>query len=135
MADPVARLLVVAVVVALLAVAPVLWRRRQHAVAAGPAVHPPVPLALLDDSPRTWVVFTTPYCASCGPATDRIRAADPSARVVTVDATVERALAGTFSVRSAPTLLLADAGGSVQTRIVGLEALDRYLLAGSRSPE
>src|SRR5205823_8989484 len=44
--------------------------------------HPSIPRALLDGAPRTWVVFTTPYCASCGPVEDRLRQSDPDSRVV-----------------------------------------------------
>jgi len=93
--------------------------------------HPDVPASLLDGALRTWVVFTTPFCASCGPVEARLRAADPKARVVKVDATREPALAEAFSVRSAPTALLADGRGRVMARLVGAEAVDRYV----RSPK
>jgi hypothetical protein len=122
-----ARLLVVAVMLGLFAVAPVLWRRRQRSIAAGPTEHPPVPSALLDGSDRTWVLFTTPWCASCGPVEERLRASDPDARVIRVDATREPELAGAFSVKSAPTALLADRDGRVQARLVGAAAVDRYV--------
>ena len=90
-----------------------------------------LPLHLVDGADRTWVVFTTPYCASCGPVTDRLRADDPAARVVTVDATREPALADAFRIRSAPTVLLADGDGEVQARLVGATAVEGYLV-GSR---
>ena len=48
-----------------------------------------------------------------------------------MDATRHPALAGTFSVRTAPTVLLADGEGQVQARLVGIEAVSRYVLAGS----
>ena len=121
------RLLVVAVMLGLFALAPVLWRRRQRSIAAGPAEHPPVPRSLLDGSDRTWVLFTTPWCASCGPVEERLRASDPDARVIKVDATREPELAGAFSVKSAPTALLADRDGRVQARLVGAAAVDRYV--------
>lgn len=89
--------------------------------------HPRVPAALLDGADRTWVVFTTPYCASCGPVKDRLASADPLARVVTVDATRDPSLADAFYVRSAPTVLLADAAGEVQARLVGAPAVVDYL--------
>lgn len=92
--------------------------------------HPRVPDALRHPRDgRTWVVFTTPFCASCGPVTDRIAHADPDARIVTVDATSEPALADAFHVRSAPTVLLADAAGRVTERLVGADAVVRYLSA------
>ena len=92
--------------------------------------HPVVPAALRAGSDRTWVVFTSPYCATCGPVADRLRASDPGARVVKVDATREPHLAQAFSVRSAPTVLLADRDGRVRARLVGPEAVDDYV----RSP-
>jgi len=91
--------------------------------------HPLVPASLRADAERTWVVFTTPYCASCGPVEDSLRASDPGARVVRVDATREPMLADAFRVRSAPTVVLADADGQVQARLVGAEAVYRWTSA------
>ena len=122
-----ARLLVVAVMLALFAVAPVLWKRRQRSIEAGPAEHPPVPRSLLDGADRTWVLFTTPWCATCGPVEELLRASDPDARVVKIDATRQPDLAGALAVRSAPTALLADRDGQVQARLVGAAAVDRYV--------
>ena len=89
--------------------------------------HPPVPASLLADAARTWVVFTSPYCATCGPVADRLRALDPGARVVKVDATRQPDLADAFSIRSAPTALLADADGQVHARLVGADAVEAYV--------
>ena len=91
---------------------------------------PRLPADLMEGADRTWVVFTTPMCASCGPVIERLQEADPSARVVTVDATRELPLADAFRIRSAPTVLLADASGTVQTRLVGASAVEAYV----RSP-
>lgn len=91
--------------------------------------HPRLPSALLDGASRTWVVFTTPYCASCEPVERQLRTSDPSARVVKVDATRSPRLATAFHVRSAPTVLLADRNGEVQTRLVGAGAVHNYLSA------
>ena len=99
------------------------WRHRVHA--EQPA-HPLVPPALLDGAERTWVVFTTPWCATCGPLEERIRRADPGARVVEVDAARERFLAEAFSVRTAPTVLLADGEGRVKVRLVGPSAVEHF---------
>lgn len=88
-----------------------------------------LPAHLVEGAGRTWVVFTTPYCASCGPVTDRLRSEDPGARVAVVDAMAEPALADAFRIRSAPTVLLADADGMVQARLVGAAAVDDYLQA------
>lgn len=122
------------VVVALIVVVAVgtrLYRRWGSGLQAERPDHPEVPASLLDGAPRTWLVFTTPYCASCGPVEASLRASDPTARVVKVDATREPSLADAFSIRSAPTALLADGDGRVMARLVGAEAVDRYV----RSPE
>jgi hypothetical protein len=103
------------------------WRAR---VAGDQRPVPRLPAALLDGAERTWVVFTTPMCASCGPVVERLQSADPDAHVITVDATREIPLADAFRVRSAPTVLLADGAGEVQARLVGAAAVDRYV----RSP-
>lgn len=92
-----------------------------------------VPPELLDGADRTWIVFTTPYCATCGPVRDRLAMDDPTARVVTVDATREPHLADAFEVRSAPTVLLADARGDVQARLVGAPAVRDYFAARSET--
>jgi thiol-disulfide isomerase/thioredoxin len=123
------RLLVVVALVAVLAAAPVWYRRRQARLQRGPEAHPPVPAQLVEGAERTWLLFTTPWCVSCGPVEEQLRAADPEARVVKVDATRQPDLAATFSVRTAPTALLADRAGRVQARLVGLEAVSRYLVA------
>jgi thiol-disulfide isomerase/thioredoxin len=100
------------------------WRTRRETEQPD---HPTVPASLRAGSDRTWVVFTSPYCASCGPVADRLQASDPGARVVKVDATREPQLADAFSVRSAPTVLLADSQGTVQARLVGPEAVENYV--------
>jgi hypothetical protein len=121
-----ARLLIVVALLGLFAVAPTLYRRRQRRLAA-PTIHPSVPATLTAGAERTWVLFTTPWCASCGPVEEQLRALDPTARFVKVDATQDRALAADFSVRSAPTALLADRNGEVQARLVGPEAVSQFV--------
>lgn len=125
-ADVELRLVIVVALLGLFAVAPSLYRRRRR---RAPAVHPPVPATLTAGAERTWVLFTTPWCASCAPVEEQLRASDPSARFVKVDATQERALAAEFSVRSAPTALLADRNGEVQARLVGAEAVSQFVQA------
>ncbi|MGI8809264.1 MAG: thioredoxin family protein [Acidimicrobiales bacterium] len=95
--------------------------------------HPLVPTSLRAGADRTWVVFTSPYCATCGPVEARLRASDPGARVVKVDATRQPHLADAFSIRSAPTALLADAEGNVSARLVGAEAVEEYVRAARTS--
>lgn len=124
------RLVVVAAVVALFVVARLASDRRRRRLAADDAPVPRLPAKLVEGSP-TWVVFTTPYCGSCGPLADRLRSADPDAAVVTVDATEEPALAEAYRIRSAPTVLLAAADGTVERRFVGAAAVEAYLKDGS----
>ena len=121
---------VVVAIVLLLVFARGWYRRYRAAVVAARPDHPRLPDTLRHPSAqRTWVVFTTPLCASCGPVTARLADADPDAHVVTIDATLEPHLADAFSVKAAPTVLLADAGGNVTERFVGAQAVDRYLAA------
>ena len=100
------------------------WRRR---IAEDRGPDHRLPAAVLGPNDRTWVVFTTPYCASCGPVQERLRRSDPSSAVVAVDATEQVGLARAFRVRAAPTVLLADRAGKVQARLVGADAVARYL--------
>ena len=121
------KLVVVAAIVIGLVVGRRMYVAWQARLQRGPDVLPRVPAELLAGADRTWVVFTTPYCASCGPVKEQLAADDPSARIVTVDATREPHLADAFEVRSAPTVLLADERGEVQGRFVGAPAVRAYL--------
>ena len=123
------KFVVVAAIVLALVVGRRLYVQYQAGLQRHPASSPRVPSELLGDADRTWVVFTTPFCASCGPVKDQLAAEDPSAGIVTVDATREPHLADAFAVRSAPTVLLADRDGTVRTRLVGAPAVRDYLSA------
>ena len=125
------RLAVVLVLLGLFALAPVVVGRWRQAHRRPPATTPRVPPHLLGHDGPTWMIFTTPYCASCGPMAEQLRANDPRARVVTVDATRERELADAVSVRRAPTVVLADAEGDVRLRLVGADEVAAYV----RSPQ
>lgn len=100
------------------------WRAELHAEARP---MPRVPQPLLAGADRTWVLFTTPFCGSCGTVEEQLRSFDPGARLVKVDATAEPHLADAFHVRAAPTVLLADASGTVQHRLVGPEAVTSWV--------
>lgn len=121
------KLVVVAAIVVGLVVGRRMYVAWQARLQQGPEVLPRVPADLLAGAERTWVVFTTPYCASCGPVKEQLAADDPDARIVTVDATREPHLADAFEVRSAPTVLLADERGEVRGRFVGAPAVRAYL--------
>lgn len=122
------KIVIVAAIVAGLVIAKRMYVQWQVRLQRPPAQRfPLVPAPLLDGADRTWVVFTTPYCATCGPVKEQLANEDPGARVVTVDATREPHLADTFGVRSAPTVLLADGAGAVRARLVGPQAVRDYL--------
>jgi hypothetical protein len=123
----IARGFVVIVILFAVALAGRVYRAWRDGLRKEQPAHPLVPASLLEGAARTWLVFTSPYCATCGPVEARLRALDPGARVVKVDATREPHLASAFSIRSAPTVLLADGGGNVQARLVGAEAVDAYI--------
>ncbi len=120
------KLIIVAAFLVALALGRRLYLQWQASLQTAPTASPRVPVELLGGD-RTWVVFTTPYCASCGPVKDRLAQDDPGASIVTVDATREPHLADAFSVRSAPTVLLADGRGDVLARLVGAPAVRDYL--------
>lgn len=123
--DPARVAVAVAVVVAVLLLT-VIYRRRSR-VAPDPAELPALPESLLSDSRRTWVVFTTPYCASCGPLEASLREADPESHVVKVDATLDLDLAARFRIRRAPTVLLASPNGQVQETFLSAEDVRAFL--------
>ena len=127
-----ARAVIVVAILFAIALAARLYRSWRAGVRNDQPAHPLVPASLLAGAARTWVVFTSPYCATCGPVEARLRASAPEARVVKVDATRELHLADAFSIRSAPTVLLADGGGNVTARLVGAEAVDSYVAGAAR---
>ena len=117
---------VVAILILLILVPPI-YRQRRETKTRPRRPLPPVPARLLAGAERTWVVFTTPYCASVGPVEAQLRALDPGARLVEIDATQEPYLAQSFEFRVAPTVLLADASGRVQLCLVGAEGVEAYV--------
>ena len=121
------RVFLVVAILFLLLLVPSIYRQRRQAAARSRRPLPQVPARLLAGAERTWVVFTTPYCASVGSVEAQLRAHDPGARLVEIDATLEPYLARAFDVRRAPTVLLADATGRVQARLVGTEGVDAYV--------
>lgn len=122
------RLLVVAALVAVLVAGRWAYARWRRQLSDDP-VAARLPAALVADADRTWVVFTTPYCASCEPVRTRLESFDPDARVVKVDATAEPALAREQRVRAAPTVLLAGRDGVVIERLVGAGAVNDFVAA------
>ena len=124
--------IVVVLLLFAVALAARLYRQWRSGVQTAQPQHPPVPPSLRAGAERTWVVFTSPYCATCGPVAARLEAHDPGARVIKVDATREPHLADAYSIRAAPTVLLADGDGRVQARLVGADAVEEYVSAARR---
>jgi len=78
---------------------------------------------LSTDAPCTWLIFTTPWCASCEQVRSLLTDAFPHHEVRTIDATVDIALGEAYDVQRAPTTLLVDHHGGVLERLVGPEAV------------
>lgn len=117
------RLFIVGALLLLVVLANAVYRRWRISLAQ-PVDTPPFSAELMGDAtvdgaPHAWIVFTTPYCASCGPVMDRIGTVDPGAPIVTVNVGDRPDLADRFSVRTAPTVFLAGSDGSVRARLVG----------------
>jgi glutaredoxin len=126
----VARLAIVVALVAVFALARAAHRRWRAGLHAEARAVPALPDHLVAGAARTWVVFTTPWCASCDTVTSHLSTAEPDSRVVKVDATQHLDLADAFHIRTAPTVLLADALGTVQQRLVGAAAVSDYVRIG-----
>lgn len=120
------RLLIVAALLGLVAVGCTMHRRRTARLARPRHHEPPVDPDLVADAARTWLVFTTPYCATCGPVIDRLGTFDPEAAVVVVDVADRPDLAHAHHIRTAPTTLLATRDGTVLARLTG--AVDEVAL-------
>jgi len=116
------RLVVVLAVVVVALAARVALQRRLRWSAEDTLPGARFPGWVTNGATRTWVVFTTPYCASCGPIVEHLEGAYPRARVVTVDAS-RLGLARDFSVRQAPTVFESDGRGLPLRRFNGADAV------------
>lgn len=111
------RLLVVAaLLLAVLVSARLYVRSKAHDV---DAIDLPPLDADLAGTNATWVIFTTEYCATCGPVKERISRLDPTADLVEIDVAERPELAHRYRVRTAPTVLFAGANRRIQARFVG----------------
>jgi hypothetical protein len=122
----VSRLAVLLLLAAVVALATWAWRRRDRALQRHDQERL-VPAELLGPGDRTWVLFRTPFCATCGPAAERLRADDPGAALVEIDATQRPDLADALGIAAAPTVLLAGPDGRVQVRLSVPRAVHRHL--------
>lgn len=116
-----ARLLVLLLVVAgsgLLLVARARWLR------GGVPTGTTVPDGVVPVGQASWLVLTTPWCASCGPVVERLEAAG-ELPVVVLDV-AERPEVGTaLDVRQAPTVLRVGDRGEVLERRAGASMAER----------
>jgi hypothetical protein len=128
--------LLLPVTLALLAIYAVLmvwraWRashgtRRQRKPATLASL-PLVPAALLRGEDRTWVVFAASEDPDARRVAVRLRAAEPDSRVTDVDVTRHPRLAEAFGIHAVPAVLLANRYGQVETRLIGLPAIEQYI--------
>ena len=121
------RILVVVALLAFFALAKVAYDRRAASLAARPSLDLPALPDRLRGPGRTWVVFATEYCVTCGPVTERLRALHPDDTVRKVMVEQEPDLAAGFDVRTAPTLLEVDATGSVVHSVAGAAPVLRHV--------
>jgi len=87
-----------------------------------------IPAEFIDGAP-VWVVFTTQYCAVCPRIVDAIRARRTQDAVHVLDVADHVALASSFRVRRAPTVLRCDVDGLVLSRLSGADAVLAELAA------
>ncbi len=121
------RLLVVAGLAAVFLAAKVLHERRTAALADRSSLDLPALPEHLRGPGRTWVVFATEFCATCGPVTDRLRSLHPDDTVHKILVEGEVALAEAYKVRTAPTLLEVDRAGAIVHSVAGAEPVLRYV--------
>lgn len=122
-----ARVLVCVGLLAVFAVAKVLHDRRAAGLADRSSLDQPSLPPDLRGAGRTWVVFATEFCATCGPVAERLRGLHPDDTVHKLLVEEHAALADQYSVRTAPTLLEVDATGAVVHSVAGAEPVLRYL--------
>jgi hypothetical protein len=114
--------MVLAVLAVLLAAGPLLAAARRRADTAA-LPHDSLARFAVEGTSRTWVVFTTPYCATCGPVMEDLRRSFPGDGVVGVDATDEPELTHRLGVRRSPTVFEIDTQGEILDRMIGPESV------------
>ncbi len=122
-----ARIVIVVALLAAFGAAKFLYDRRTAAVADRSSLDLPMIPERLRGPGRTWLVFSTEFCATCGPVTERIRALHPDDTVHKVMVEDNVPLADSFRVQTAPTLVEADGNGTVVRSVAGAEHVLRYV--------
>jgi len=69
------------------------------------------------------LVFTTEFCAVCPKVVEQISTQRPDDSVLVLDVAEHLHLASAYKVRRAPTVVRADADGSVIVRMAGADAV------------
>ncbi len=77
-----------------------------------------VPTGVVPAGQVSWLVLTTPWCASCGPVVDRLEAAG-ELPVVVIDVAEQPEVGQALDVRQAPTVLRVGEQGEVLERRAG----------------
>jgi thiol-disulfide isomerase/thioredoxin len=126
--DAVARLVVVAVLVAAVLTVTAARRRSIERDRGRDGDWPALPERLRGAGP-TWVIFTTPYCASCRPLHDAISRAHPGDTVIDLDVSDEPDVAASYAVQRAPTTVRAAGDGRIVARLAGADAVTDLLHA------
>ena len=83
---------------------------------------PAVPAEHLSGRPL-WLVFTTEFCAVCPRVIEQISAQQPDDSIIVLDVADHLDLASRYRVRRAPTVIRAEADGSVIVRLAGADAV------------
>ncbi|MCX7619269.1 MAG: thioredoxin family protein [Acidimicrobiales bacterium] len=128
------RMLIIVSLVLVIAGLTVAYRRRNatdEALGARRAASPDWPQLptefLVAGAPCTWLIFTTPLCASCDLVESDLARAFPHHAVTKLDATARPEVASLYQVRRAPTTVLADHNGTILERLVGPEAVRAFV--------
>lgn len=121
------RLVIVSALLAVFALAKVAYDRRRATIADRTGiVHPRIPADLRGPG-RTWIVFATEFCATCGPVTDQLRSLNPGHTVHKLLVEDHPQLAEEQQVRTAPTVLEVDVAGTVIRSVAGAPAVLAYV--------
>lgn len=84
-----------------------------------------------DGAHRTWIVFTTPFCATCGPVERLLRERFREDAVVRAEVEEWAETAQALGVRRAPTVVRVDAEGAVELMLPGPDAIREHLAVAS----
>lgn len=120
------RWMIVATMVVLLVAAKIAYDRRTARLSSPPVdALPSVPAEVLGPG-RTWLVFSTELCATCGPVAAALERRFPADTVRLLRVEDHPDLAKDFSIRTAPTVMEVAADGAVATTLAGAAAASEF---------